>query len=86
MTYSHAGMQSIKHFMIDSGWRQADLARALDIHYSYASLILRGERVPSVGLIQKMSELTRIPVEKLIEESGKPPPRKKPVKANGRKP
>lgn len=70
-------MQSVKHFMLDSGWRHADLAKALGVHYSYISLLLAGKREPSLPLVKKIAEVTQIPVETLVAESGKPPPKKK---------
>jgi transcriptional regulator with XRE-family HTH domain len=65
--------------MLDAGWGQAELAKALNINYSYASLILAGKRVPSVGLLRRMSEVTGLSMEVLIREAGKKPPRKRPI-------
>lgn len=78
-------MQSIKHFMVDSGWRQADLAAALGVNYSYVSLLLRGKRRPSLRMVEKMAEVTRIPVGTLVAESGKPPPRKMSMNGKARR-
>jgi transcriptional regulator with XRE-family HTH domain len=75
-------MQSVKHFLVDSGWSHANLADALGIHYSYVSLLLSGKRIASLPLLRKMADETRIPLQTLVEESGKPPP--KPRKHNGK--
>lgn len=68
-------MKSVKHFMVDAEWKQADLANRLGVHYSYASLMLAGKRVPSVQLLQKLAGITKIPIATLIAEAGKPPRR-----------
>lgn len=71
--------------MLDSGWRQADLAAALNINHSYVSLILSGKRIPSLEVVQNMAAVTGIPIETLADEIGKPPARKRPVRVNGAK-
>lgn len=80
-------MITVRHYMIDAGWGQAELARALGVNYSYVSLILRGKRVPSVDTLKRLNEVTGIPMETLVAEAGKKPPRRKPIKRiNGYEP
>lgn len=70
-------MQAVRHFMLDAGWTQQDLAAALGANHSYVSLLLRGKRTPSLKMLRKMAAVTQIPVERLVAESGQPPSPKK---------
>lgn len=43
------------------GWRQADMARKLDISASQLSLIEAGKRQPSLRVIEKLGFAARVP-------------------------
>jgi ribosome-binding protein aMBF1 (putative translation factor) len=86
LTYCNA-MISVKHYMLDAGWGQAELAKALNINYSYVSLILAGKRIPSVETLKRLSDVTGIGVDTLVKEAGQKPPRKRPIpRTNGSAP
>lgn len=80
-------MNSVKHFMIDAAWGQADLAKALDTTVSHISLLLCGKRQLSVQKLDRLHQITGIPLQILVAEMGKKPPRKRPIpKFNGDRP
>ena len=45
------------------GWRQLDLARALDLYQSEVSSIERGEREPGVYLAKQIAKVFRKKIE-----------------------
>jgi len=65
--------------MLDAGWSQADLARALGINHSYVSLLLCGKRMPSVDTLKRLSVVTGIGIDTLAAEAGAKPARKRPI-------
>lgn len=77
-------MISVRHYMIDANWNQADLAKALGVTVSQVSLMLSGKRNPSFHSLRKLNAITGISIDTLAQEAGKKPPRKKPIpKVNG---
>lgn len=72
-------MNSVKHYMVDAGWGQADLAKALDTTVSHVSLLLSGKRQLSVKKLDRLHQVTGIPLPTLVLEMGKKPPRKRPI-------
>ena len=77
-------MITVRHYMLDAGWGQSELAKALNVTVSHVSLILNGKRKPSIEIFQKLNHVTGISLEVLLKEAGKKPPRKRPIqKING---
>jgi transcriptional regulator with XRE-family HTH domain len=47
---------------------QSEFGELLGVDRSYVSLLISGDRAPSVQVLRKIHELTRIPLKKLVYE------------------
>jgi transcriptional regulator with XRE-family HTH domain len=57
---------TLHDFLEQEGITQQDLAKKAEIGQPHLSLILKGERTPSLPLALKLSRIANIPVESLV--------------------
>lgn len=57
---------TLQAFLNESGMPQYELAKRADITESHLSMILSGERTPSLPLALKLARIANIPVESLV--------------------
>jgi DNA-binding XRE family transcriptional regulator len=57
---------TLQAFLDETGMPQGVLAKRAEIAQSHLSMILSGERTPSLPLALKLSRLANIPVESLV--------------------
>ena len=56
----------VYNLMLKKGWRQADLARALDLPPDSISSYIRGLKVPTALSLQKLAQALDIPAHELL--------------------
>jgi transcriptional regulator with XRE-family HTH domain len=64
-----------------AGWSQAVLAEKLDLSVEYVSFLERGERLPAVGTLIRLSRAFRLPIGALFGETAIPNEEKDPLVA-----
>lgn len=57
---------TLKDYVEREGVNQSDLAKKLKITQGHMSLIISGQRTPSLPLALKLSRIANVPVESLI--------------------
>jgi transcriptional regulator with XRE-family HTH domain len=62
--------QVLDRYMQDKGLTQEEFASELGVQRSHLAKLLSGDRRPSLRLLRKMRDVTKIPVEKLFDACG----------------
>lgn len=57
------------------GWRQADLAKAANLHSGSVSNVLNGQRRPGPDFVMGVARALKLPAEEVFRRAGLLPPR-----------
>lgn len=61
-------MPSVKNYMVKHNMSLQDFGDACQVSRFHVSNVVAGKRAPSLQLLRRMHEVTRIPVKRLLYE------------------